>query len=98
MRICAQISSSSVTKRTWSNYDYIQCKRRSCLGVERAKKSVKVYGRLRTEYAAKSASAAGDVIPWRWKEVEDDKEDAGDEADDEDADGEDAGDEAWTTV
>jgi hypothetical protein len=76
MRICAQISSSSVTERTWSNYDYVHNKRRNRLGVGRAKKLVQVYGRLRTEKASKFQTFADVVIPWRWVTADFDDDDA----------------------
>jgi hypothetical protein len=96
MRICAQISSSCVCERTFSNYDYVHNKRRNRLGVARAQKLVKVFGCLRTEQAAKAASFADGGIPWRWemKNVDEDADDGEDADDDDDEDVNEDGNEA----
>jgi hypothetical protein len=71
MRICAQISSSSVTERTWSDFDYIHNKRRNRLAAARATKLVKVYGHLRLMHKKKDADGS---IPWHWWSAEEQQE------------------------
>lgn len=68
MRLCAQISSSSVTERTWSNYDYVHNKRRNKLSAAKSEKLVMLYGYLRLEQSSKLSRSGDDVIPWRWKQ------------------------------
>ena len=65
-RLCAQLTSSSVTERVWSHYDYIHNKRRNRLGVARARKLVKIYGHFATERAMKRAAASADEVPPQW--------------------------------
>lgn len=88
MRITAQISSSSVTERVWSDYDYIHCKRRNRLTAVRAKKLVRMYGHLRLESAHSRDAAASTAIPWRWQAVDDEDDDGGDASVDDDDDDE----------
>jgi hypothetical protein len=80
IRVCSQISASSVTERIWSYYDFVHNKRRNRLSPRRAEMLVRIFAvaamvRSARRTAARLAAAARlgvGATPQGWCDAEDD--------------------------